>query len=111
MKRVAEERRPQSTADWAAGVLRDQIMEGDLEPGERLGEEETTEALQVSRSTLREAFRLLAHERLVAHQLNRGMFVRVPTVEDVADLYRVRLHLECSAVRNLTGPPANLDRI
>ncbi|HET9142050.1 GntR family transcriptional regulator, partial [Actinophytocola sp.] len=66
-----------STAERVAGILRDRIMEGHLRPGDKLSEEEITRRLGISRNTLREAFRLLGHERLLEHQLNRGVFVRV----------------------------------
>jgi DNA-binding GntR family transcriptional regulator len=100
-----------STADRVAQILRSRITEGYFPPGARLAEEEITEALGVSRNTLREAFRLLTHERLLAHELNRGVFVRVPDVADVKDLYRVRKYVECSALRTLREPPAGLPAV
>lgn len=45
-------------------------------------------------TTLREAFRLLSHERLLEHRFHRGVFVRVPTCTDVADLFLERRLLE-----------------
>lgn len=75
-------------------------------PGQRLSEESICEALGVSRDTLREAFRLLSHERLLDHRLNRGVFVRVLSAEDVSDLYRVRRVLEGAAVRRTPTPQA-----
>lgn len=66
-------------------------------------------ALGVSRNTLRESFRLLTHERLLVHELNRGVFVRVLTVEDVEDIYRTRSLVECAVVRGLGEPPYPLD--
>lgn len=100
-----------STAERVAGILRARISAGYFRPGVRLAEEEITEALGVSRNTLREAFRLLTHERLLVHELNRGMFVRVLDVDDVIDLYRVRKLVECSVVRDVTGRPPGLGRI
>ncbi|MFI6292749.1 GntR family transcriptional regulator [Nonomuraea sp. NPDC050790] len=88
-----------STAERVADILRERIIEGFFEPGQRLSEESISEALGVSRNTLREAFRLLGHERLLDHRLNRGVFVRVLSAEDVADLYRVRRVLQDAAVR------------
>ncbi|GAA2209460.1 GntR family transcriptional regulator [Nonomuraea monospora] len=82
-----------------ADILRDRISEGFFQPGQRLSEESISEGLGVSRNTLREAFRLLGHEGLLEHRLNRGVFVRLPSVEDVLDLYRVRRVLEGAAVR------------
>ncbi|WP_372670390.1 GntR family transcriptional regulator [Amycolatopsis kentuckyensis] len=101
----------QSTAERVAGVLRKRIAEGFFLPGGRLSEQDIGNALGVSRNTLREAFRLLTHERLVAHELNRGVFVRIPSVEDVVDIYRVRKIIECAAVRGVSAKPANFARI
>jgi DNA-binding GntR family transcriptional regulator len=81
-------------------VLRQRIMEGVFPPDTRLSEATLCAALGVSRNTLREAFRLLGHDRLVAHELHRGVFVRVPSESDIVDLYRVRSVVECGAVRN-----------
>jgi DNA-binding GntR family transcriptional regulator len=97
-----------STADRVADILRSRITEGYLRPGSKLSEDAIGSALGVSRNTLREAFRLLTHERLLVHELNRGVFVRDLTVQDVADIYRVRKLIECAAVRNLGAPPYDL---
>jgi DNA-binding GntR family transcriptional regulator len=94
-----------STAERVADILRQRITEGVFLPGTRLSEESLRDALGISRNTLREAFRLLAHEGLLEHQLNRGVFVRLLTSEDIRDLYAIRRILECGALRNLTAAP------
>lgn len=88
-----------STAERVASILRDRILEGSLPPSTRLPEDLIGQALGVSRNTLREAFRVLSHERLLVHQLNRGVFVRRLTADDLVDLYRVRRLVEVGAVR------------
>lgn len=88
-----------STTERVADVLRSSIIEGVVEPGERLSEEKLREGLPVSRNTLREAFRLLSHEGLLVHEFNRGVFVRRLTAADVADIYAMRRALECDAIR------------
>lgn len=95
-----------STAQRVAEILRARITEGALLPSTRLSEEVIGAALGVSRNTLRESFRLLVHERLVVHELNRGVFVRVLDVDDVVDIYRLRRVLEGAAIRNAPGRPA-----
>lgn len=90
-----------STAERVADVLRRRITEGDLTPGTRLSEEQLVEVLRVSRNTLREAFRLLTHERLLVHQLHRGVFVPELQESDLVDLYRLRRAIECDVVREL----------
>ncbi|GAA2517539.1 GntR family transcriptional regulator [Streptomyces longisporus] len=100
-----------STAERVSDILRGRIAEGFFPPGTRLSEDSIGGALGVSRNTLREAFRLLTHERLLVHELNRGVFVRVLTVEDVEDIYRTRRLVECAVVRGLGQPPYGLDAL
>lgn len=100
-----------STAERVSDILRGRIADGFFPPGTRLSEDSIGGALGVSRNTLREAFRLLTHERLLVHELNRGVFVRVLTVEDVEDIYRTRLLVECAVVRGLGEPPYGLDTL
>jgi DNA-binding GntR family transcriptional regulator len=100
-----------STAERVADILRSRIAEGYFPPGTRLSEDSIGGALGVSRNTLREAFRLLTHERLLVHELNRGVFVRVLTVQDVEDIYRTRALVECAVVRGLGEPPYALDAL
>ncbi|MEU5027555.1 GntR family transcriptional regulator [Streptomyces milbemycinicus] len=100
-----------STAERVADILRDRIATGFFPPGTRLSEDSVKGALGVSRNTLREAFRLLTHERLLVHELNRGVFVRVVTVDDLNDIYRVRALVECGAVRGLGKPPYPLEAV
>jgi DNA-binding GntR family transcriptional regulator len=88
-----------STAERVADIMRERITDGSLAPGSRLPEDAVGSALGVSRNTLREAFRLLVHERLAVAEFNRGVFVRRLTRDDVIDLYRVRSLVECAAVR------------
>lgn len=101
-----------SAADLVAETLRGWIIRGDLAPGTRLREEQLCDALRVSRNTLRESFRLLGHERLVAHELNRGVFVRTLSAADVADLFLVRELAELTGVRAArSAPAASLRRV
>jgi len=89
----------ESTASRVADSLRARIIDGDLPPGAKLSQERVQEALGVSRGTLREALQLLIRERLLVHELSRGVFVRQLSMQDISDLYRVRRIVECAAVR------------
>ncbi len=95
-----------SAARLVAGTLRALITGAQLPPGTRLSEKALVEKLDVSRNTLREAFRILDQERLVVHRMNHGVFVRVLSAEDVADIYTVRRALETAGVRTAPPPPA-----
>ncbi len=78
--------------------LRRKITQGELVPGQRLSEQALSDALGVSRNTLREAFRVLAKDGLVKHAPNRGVFVAVPSIATIIDIYRVRRLIECQAL-------------
>jgi DNA-binding GntR family transcriptional regulator len=94
------------TAERVANLLRTRIIEGRVPPGARITEDVASKAMGVSRNTLREAFQLLSHERLLVHELSRGVFVRQLSEDDLRDLYAVRLQLECGALRSATKPTA-----
>ncbi len=86
--------RRSSTAESAAELLRTQIADGRLQPGAKLREEHIASALSISRNTVREAFRLLSHERLVDHTLHRGVFVRAVSADDIRAMYVTRRLVE-----------------
>lgn len=99
-------------AERVAGLLRDEINAGRLQPGERLSEERVRAAHGVSRSSLREAFRLLIQEKLLVHELSRGVFVRKLTRQELQDIYRVRRIVETAAVRSIQALlPSGLRRL
>ncbi len=81
-----------------ADSLRQRIISGDFAPGTRLSEESLAKAENVSRNTLREAFRVLQEQRLVEHLPNRGVFVAARGRADVADIYRVRTWIESKSI-------------
>jgi DNA-binding GntR family transcriptional regulator len=87
-----------STAERVADALRDLIIAGDLPPGTALREQRLVASLDVSRNTLREAFRLLGRERLVVYNLHRGVAVRELDEHDIRDIYRTREPLELAAI-------------
>lgn len=98
-----------STARRVADTVRARIIDGELLPGAKLSQERVQEALGVSRSTLREALQLLVQERLLVHQLGRGVFVRQLSMADISDLYRVRRVVECAALQRVEAiRPAGL---
>ncbi|MGH3662954.1 MAG: GntR family transcriptional regulator [Micromonosporaceae bacterium] len=99
-----------SAAERAAEVIRNNILEGRFPPGAALPEAALSQALQVSRNTVREAFRTLMNENLLVHEPHRGVTVRWLTVEDVRDIYLLRRMLELSAIDALGAGQARFDR-
>lgn len=98
--------RRSSTAEHAAAMLRLEIAQGRLLPGTKLREERVSAAFAISRNTVREAFRLLSHERLVDHTLHRGVYVRTVSAEDIRAMYRTRRLIEPLGVDATIGNEA-----
>ena len=78
----------------AAERLRTLIIEGELAPGTKLNERELSERLGVSRTPLREAFRMLAADGLLVQLPNRGAQVVAMSPADVRDAFEVMAALE-----------------
>jgi len=93
------------TVDQVAQHLRAMIANGQLAQGEKLPEIPLSEALGVSRNTLRDALRVLGAEGLVQHQLHRGVVVRELSTRDVIDIYAVRRMLEIEGLRAMPVAP------
>ncbi len=72
-----------------AGLLRDMIVQDVLIPGQRIRERRLAEQLDVSRTPLREALKVLATEGLVELSPNRGALVADPSPGEVHDMLQV----------------------
>ncbi len=79
--------------------LRSMILSGELAPGERLSQYALAERLEVGRTPIREALRLLQSEGLVESEPLRSVRVAGLSLEDLEDLYVHRIALEATAVR------------
>lgn len=94
---------PPTLSRLAADAVRAMILAGELQPGERVVENQLTRQLGVSRPPLREALRVLEQEGLLVQQPRRGVIVTPITLHDVYEIYTLRDHLERMAV--VTGMP------
>lgn len=84
--------------DVVFNTLREGILKGELEPGERLMEIQLAERLGVSRTPIREAIRKLELEGLVVMVPRKGAEVARITEKDLKDVLEVRCSLEELAV-------------
>jgi DNA-binding GntR family transcriptional regulator len=84
----------ESSAEQLARVIGQRVLQGAIPPGTPLRESRIVASAGVSRSTAREALRLLAFEGLVEHSLHRGAMVRRLSTADIEDIYRVRRVIE-----------------
>ena len=88
----------QNLTERIADEMRGKLVHGEFAPGQRLSEAALSEALDISRNTLREVFRILTKEGLLVHEPNKGVSVAVPSMASIIDIYRVRRMIECQAL-------------
>jgi DNA-binding GntR family transcriptional regulator len=79
--------------------LKDAILTGSLRPMERITENKVAASYGLSRTPVREAFRRLETEGLIQVIPQRGSFVSQPSVEDILEIYQIRMPLECMSAR------------
>lgn len=84
--------------DVVFNTLRNAILTGELEPGERLMEIKLADKLGVSRTPIREAIRKLELEGLVVNTPRKGAEVANISSEDLRDVLEVRRSLEILAI-------------
>lgn len=89
-----------------ARLLTQAIVQGRLPPGSKLVEAGVARELGVSRAPVREAARLLERQGLLVANPRRGFFVRQFALDDIDEIYDLRLcverHAAVLAARNLT---------
>ena len=104
-----------STVEAAANALRELILDGKIEPGGRLRENEFAERLGIARHSFRAATQILIAEGLLLREPNRGVLVPIFDPAHLIDVFRLRTALEVEAVRVVvsTGevPPAAEDSV
>ncbi|WP_437883117.1 GntR family transcriptional regulator [Pseudomonas sp. LRF_L74] len=95
-------RKIQARPDYVEEVyqtLLDAISDGTLAPGTRLTQEEIAEQMQISRSPVLQALRLLKKDGLVQDAPGRGVLVTPLTVESINNLYLIRGALDSLAAK------------
>ena len=77
-----------------ADIVRERILKGEYQIGEKIKESSIAQELNVSRTPIREAFKTLEEEGLLDYLPNRGCYAKGFTKRDVSDIYTVREALE-----------------
>ena len=85
--------------DVVFNTLREAILKGELQPGERLMELQLASQLGVSRTPIREAIRMLEQEGLAVTVPRKGAEVARMTLKEMEDVLEVREALDELAVR------------
>ncbi len=84
--------------DQVYQLLKEEICNGKYEPGYWLQEKEVAARLRVSRSPVREALRQLTRDGLVRDIPNKGVFVREFSIQDIEDVFDLRIMMESFAL-------------
>lgn len=82
-----------------AQVLKDDIINCKLHPGERLKEINTAEQFNVNRSTIRKAFELLSLDGVVIRRHNRGVEIAPMLRSEYKEIAEIRTMLDSYAAR------------
>src|SRR5688572_27557381 len=80
--------------DRVAELIKDAILTGKLEPGDRIVEMKLASDLGVATTSVREALFELESQGFVTRFTNKGTFVTQLAGEDIAQILRVRHELE-----------------
>jgi DNA-binding GntR family transcriptional regulator len=85
-------------ADQIAASIRDMIVAGELNPGDRIVESRFAREIGVGQPTVREALVALEHQGLVVRKANQGCVVTTLTRAEISQMLRIRAELETLAM-------------
>ncbi|MBL0151886.1 MAG: GntR family transcriptional regulator [Ideonella sp.] len=90
-----------------AAQVGERILDGRLQPGERIAEQELADEFKVSRGPVREAIRVLEREGLATVLARRGAIVTELSADELRELYQIRAGLFDIVARQVaeTRPP------
>lgn len=88
-----------SAPEWVRDQLREEIFSGTLIVGQQLRQDEIAERFGTSRIPVREALRQLESEDLIIYQPNKGAIVKGFSIQEVLQLFDIRIALECHALK------------
>lgn len=101
---ILEERHDSELFRVYASIL-DGITDHVLLPGKKLTESDLCRQMVCSRNTVRSALSLLAHDKIVDLQPNRGAFVHVPDLKETRDVFNARIEMESMILNMLIDMP------
>ncbi|MFV0253641.1 MAG: GntR family transcriptional regulator [Beutenbergiaceae bacterium] len=103
--------RPGLLVETAIEHLRQEILSGGRQPGQRVQESVLARDLGMSRAPVREALRVLAQSGLLVKNPNQSYTVRAFTDEDLYELATLRINLESFAARLAFDTPETRERL
>jgi DNA-binding GntR family transcriptional regulator len=91
--------RIKTVVDHAKQRLENEIIRGDLKPGQQIKEEEVASRLGISRPPIREALKILEAEGLILRKPRRGVFVSEINEKDIWEIYTIKIALYELSIR------------
>ena len=86
-----------------ADIIRKRIIYQELEPGQKIVEQDLAKEFKTSRAPIREALRQLENEGLIEYVRNAGCSVKEITLEESFEIYLMRANYETMAVKLMGG--------
>ncbi|CAM3651798.1 GntR family transcriptional regulator [Parendozoicomonas haliclonae] len=83
-----------ASSDIIYNALRDEIISGRIQAGERIRQENIANIFNVSRIPVREALKRLEAQGLVQNMRHKGCIVSSLSPKDVEEIYEIRANLE-----------------
>lgn len=93
-----------------ADAVRGRIMQGTLRPADRLNEAALCEELDISRTPLREAFKILEAEGLVTIRPHKGAIVAEISLREIVEIFDLLAPLEAMGLRLAMARMSAADR-
>src|SRR5882762_7953348 len=90
---------PLSLSDRVINALKDAFFAGELKPGDAIVERELARQMKVGTPVIREALISLQGQGFVRRVTNTGTFVTQFALEEVRQLYSLRIELETLALQ------------
>ncbi|SHI91071.1 DNA-binding transcriptional regulator, GntR family [Dethiosulfatibacter aminovorans DSM 17477] len=95
---VGNKRKRVNRAQIAYEAIKNSILNQVIKPGDCLSETSIAEKLNMSRTPVREALKMLANEDLIEIRNGVGAYVKTLSFKDILDIFEVRKNLETLAV-------------
>ena len=105
--------RKESITEQVRDILQREIEAGNIEPGARIYEEKLAQQLGISKTPLRLALHQLKQDGIVRIVPRQGIYLAVPTREEVTELIEMREVMEGLAARRAARrrDPQDIERM
>jgi DNA-binding GntR family transcriptional regulator len=96
----------ESATERAVNAIRDLVLSGELSPGQQVRQVPLAQRIQMSRSPVREALRVLSAEGIVTYTRNIGYAIATLSADELSEIYLMRRCLETELAHHIGPLPA-----